>query len=129
MSCPAPVVSENIPTATIHATGLLIGTWESNVLLDAGLSQASHSHPDPGQKLFSKHKNLKVSHLVKLLCIQKARGETNEKGGKKELKNSENSSPRSGMSLISCLSCALKKSEGESIKRLGLSPGRTHSVQ
>lgn len=59
------------------------GTWESTVLLDAGLSEASHSHPDPRQKLFPKHKNLKVSHLVKLFFIQRARGETNEKEGRK----------------------------------------------
>lgn len=83
MSCPALVVSEIIPTATIHATGILIGTWESTVLLDAGVSQVSYSHPNPGQKLYSKHKNLKVSHLVELLFIRKAQEETNEKEGRK----------------------------------------------
>lgn len=82
----------------------------------------SHSNPDLGQKLFSRHKNLKVSHLVKSLFIRKVGGETNEKEGRKRA--DDNSSPRSGMSLICCISCALKKSEGERIKRLGLSPGR-----
>lgn len=119
--CPAPVVSENILPATICATSILIGAWKSTALLDAAVSQESHSHPDPGQKLFSKHKNLKVPHLVKSLLIWKARDKLMRRG-ERELKNSDNSSPRSGMSLIWCISCAFKKSEGESIKRMGLSP-------
>lgn len=81
------MVTENIPTATIHATSILIGTWESTALLDAGVRQVSHSNPDPEQKLFSKHKNLKVSHLVKSLFIRKVGGETDDKEGRKRAEN------------------------------------------
>lgn len=57
MSCPAPVVSENIPATVVCATGILIVPWENTVLLDAGVREASNSSPDPVQTLLSKHKN------------------------------------------------------------------------
>lgn len=55
-----------IPVTPVCATGILILSWESPILLGADIREASNS----GTNIIFKRQEIKVSHLVMLVFIQ-----------------------------------------------------------